>query len=103
MRRAALVMLAVVGCRRPYQAEATAIDGGRYMIRAESEASESEARQRAFARANQLCASGYEVADDKAGASRTRERVAVFGHRDVVTPEVTLVVRCTGGTGGGAR
>lgn len=92
-----MLLIAIAGCRRPYQAEATAIGDGRIAIRAEHETSESAARQRALARANELCPEGYELLEDNAGAARTYERVAVFGRREVVTPEVTLVVRCTGG------
>jgi hypothetical protein len=94
MRRALAVAL-VVACRTPYQAEATAIGDGRIMVRAESETSEGEASQRAYARAHEVCPDGYEVVDDKAGTAKRRERVAVFGRRTVESPEVTLVVRCT--------
>lgn len=94
MRRL-VVVLVLVGCRHPYQAEATVIASGRYSIRAESETSEGEAHQRALGRAHEVCPSGYEVIDDKAGEAKRRERVAVFGRRTITSPEVTIVVRCT--------
>jgi hypothetical protein len=96
MRGFALAMaLAAVGCRKPYQAEATGIGTGEYMIRAEAESSESLAYQRAYERANEVCPAGYEVVDNKAGATRTYRRVA-----EADTSEVTVVVRCTTRTAG---
>ncbi len=98
MWRVALVAITVVGCHAPYQAEATMIGNGQIAIRAEHETSESAARQLALARANELCPGGYEVIDDKSGAAKSYERIAVFGRREVDTPEVTLVVRCASAT-----
>jgi hypothetical protein len=85
------IVLAAVGCQKPYQAEATAIGTGKYMIRAqaETESSEEVAYQRAYERAKQVCPAGYEVVDNKAGATRTYRRVA-----EGDTAEVTLVVQC---------
>lgn len=87
--------LAAAGCRKPYQAQATAIGNGQYRIRAEAESSEGAAYQRAayqraYERATQVCPAGYDVVDSGAGATRTYKRVAV-----VDTTEVTVVVRCT--------
>jgi hypothetical protein len=97
MRGLALVMaLAAIGCRKPYQAEATAIDHGQYTIRAKGESTEGAASsdgvayRRAYERANQVCPAGYVVVDTSADATRTYRRVA-----EVDTSEVTVVVRCT--------
>ena len=95
MRGFALVTaLAVAGCWKPYQAQATAIGNGQYRIRAKAESSEGAAYQRAayqraYERANQVCPAGYDVVDSGDGATRTYKRVATV---DAI--EVTVVVRC---------
>jgi hypothetical protein len=98
MRGLALVMaLAAIGCRKPYQAEATAIGHGQYTIRAKGESTEGAASsdgvayRRAYERANQVCPAGYVVVEtSSADATRTYRRVA-----EADTSEVTVVVRCT--------
>jgi hypothetical protein len=89
-----IAMSAGAGCRHPYQAEATLIGNGQYMIIATTEDSEAHAYQYAYSRANEICPNGYDVVDNKAGSTKSSERVAVFGRRTIESPEVTLVVRC---------
>jgi hypothetical protein len=96
-RRAILILAAGCSHRSGYQADATLISDGQYMIRSapdSDEKSEGLATQYAHERASDVCPSGYEIVETKAGVMTTTEHVAVFGRRSVEHPEVVLVVRC---------
>jgi hypothetical protein len=95
MRRWVAVVL-LIACRKPYQADATMLGGGKYMIRAQLRAGESEglAKQYAYQRANEVCPEGYLLDESDSHATPQSERVAFFGRRTVTAPEVVLMIRC---------
>jgi recombinational DNA repair ATPase RecF len=84
-------VLAVAGCRKSYQADATLIGDNTYAIRAKMNGASAQgvAHEYAMQRAREVCPEGFELVDDDA-ASRRRWR----GLRRVDTVEVSLVVRC---------
>lgn len=91
MRRAMVVLLLGVGCRTPYQAEATLIGGGAYAIQAEMDgaATEGIAHEYAMQRAREVCPAGFDLVDDKTAKLR-RWR----GLRRIDSSTAALVVRC---------
>lgn len=90
--------IAANGCRKPpYQADATMLGGGAYMIRAQVKAGEGEglADQYAYRRANEVCPVGYLLDERKANAVPQTEHVFVVGRHTVYAPEVVLKIRCS--------
>jgi hypothetical protein len=85
-------VVAVAGCRRSYQADATLIGDNTYAIRAKMNGASARgvAHEYAMQRAREVCPGGFELVDDDDDASRRRWR----GLRRVDTVEVSLVVRC---------
>lgn len=97
MRTIVIATALLTGCAHAYRADVTAIGAGQYMIRSapdDEQMSESIATQYAMQRAGDVCGSGYEVLESKAGVATSTEHVAVFGRRTTERPEVTLLVRC---------
>lgn len=98
MRNALVVVVALLAsCRKPYQADATMLGGGRYMIRAQLRAGQSEglAQQYAYQRANEVCPEGYKLDESKTNETKQTESVAFFGRRTVTAPEVVMMIRCS--------